>query len=102
MSFEGESLTIGGREYTGSVFIETEVSNASFDFEQGDVHGTHHEIDIVHYAECFVAGGVTNTLAMELDDEARKGRVIEAWLAANLRRVESRFDMEVKTGRLHV
>lgn len=94
MSFEGETLRIGGRDYVGTVFVETEVSNASFDFEHGSVHGTEHVIDIKHYPECFVADGVSGCMAESIDAEA--GPALEAWLTSNLSRVEKRFEMEVK------
>lgn len=96
MQFTDEILSIGGREYTGSIFVETEVTNASFDFEQGDIHGTEHALSIQHYPECFVANGVSGALAESID--AHAGPALEAWLASNLRRVEKRFEMEVKQG----
>lgn len=92
MQFEGEVLTVGGRQYIGSVFIETDVSDASFSHE----HGTEHVIDIDHNAECFVADGVSRCAAQSIGDEAIRSGALDAWLAANLDRVEKRFDIETK------
>lgn len=92
MSFEGETLTIGGREYVGTVFIETEVGDASFDHE----FGTERAISVTHYSEGFYANGVSRCMAESID--AHAGPALEAWLTSNLRRVEQRFEMECKQG----
>lgn len=92
MHFEGETLNIAGREYPGTVVIEAEVSNASFDHE----FGTEHAIDIDYIPDGFIADGVSRCLAETLAEEAYRSRALDAWLAANLSRVEKRFEMECK------
>lgn len=82
MNFTGEIIRIDGRERYGTVVVETEVSDASFDHEFGTVHQT----DIDHEAVEFIVGGVTYY----------GGRALDAWLTANLDRVEKRFDKECR------
>lgn len=98
LNFEGETLLIDGREYVGTVVVETEVSDASFDFEQGDIRGTHHEIDIDHEPILFLANGLDGDAADYVNDRARPALI--DWGIANERRMDDAFDLACKRGDL--
>lgn len=82
MTFEGETLIIGGREYVGTVTVEAYPTDASFTHAFGTEKLTEVE---------FSPGGFEPDLAYELNPK-QVDRAVSDWIDANEDRVNRAFD----------
>lgn len=86
MTFEGETLSIGGMELTGTVIVEPRVTDGSFDH----AFGTERVIDLE-----FLSGGFVPDLDINVN-EALACRAVYDWIYANDGRVWAAYERHVK------
>lgn len=90
LTFEGETLTIGGRELTGTVLVDARVTDGSFDH----AFGTERVLDLD-----FIPWGFVPDLGdLKLNDKLVEGAV-QDWIDSHEHQIMRVYDRKVKASR---